>query len=295
MPLRRCLIPLFCLLLLLGACSRLDLGYRHLDWLISWSLDDYLDLSSQQKRWLKPRLQQHLRWHCSSQLPAYSAWLQHSTELVGQEQVQPRQFEAQFMQFRHAVDGIASEVTPTFSELLAGLSPAQVEHFKQRLTEENQKLREQYLEPPPDEQAVNRQEQMEERLEPWFGPLTGTQQALVAHWARQSELNSQDWFDNRMRWQDAFRSALDERQDADFAPRLQQLLQQRSAFWTPAYREQFERSQTALAELFAGLINSADAPQRQRLQERLGKLREDLDSLACNASPTAPAVASRSE
>ncbi|MBC9249928.1 hypothetical protein A9179_06525 [Pseudomonas alcaligenes] len=294
MPLRRHLIALFCLCLLLGACSRLDLGYRHLDWLISWSLDDYLDLSSQQKRWLKPRLQQHLRWHCSTQLPAYSAWLQRSEELAGQAQVEPEQFAAQFDQFRQALDAVFIQFTPTLSELLGGLSPLQVQHLRQRMAEEDQQLREDFLDPPPEQQIAERQERMQERLQPWFGKLSEQQQALLAHWAQQPELNNQDWFDNRARWQQAFAATVDDRRGADFAQRLQHLLQQRTEFWTPAYREQFERSQTALAELFAGLINSADAKQRQRLQQRLGQLREDLDGLAC-VSPAEPAVASRSE
>ncbi|HSC83457.1 MAG TPA: DUF6279 family lipoprotein [Pseudomonas sp.] len=293
MPLRR-LTALLCLCLLLGACSRLDLGYRNLDWLISWSLDDYLDLSSQQKRWLKPRLQQHLRWHCSSQLPAYSAWLLHNEELVSQAQVEPEQFNEQFAQFHQAIDAVFIQFTPTLTGLLSGLSPLQVQHLKQRMAEEDQQLHEEFLEPAPEQQIAERQERMQERLRPWFGKLSAQQQALIAHWAQLPELNNQAWFDNRERWQEAFTAAVDDRRGDDFAGRLQHLLQQRTAFWTPAYREQFARSQTALAELFADLINSADAKQRQRLQQRLGQLREDLDGLAC-VSPAEPEVANRSE
>ena len=41
---------------LLAACSRIDLAYRNLDWLLTWRVDQYLDLDRQQKAWLKPRL-----------------------------------------------------------------------------------------------------------------------------------------------------------------------------------------------------------------------------------------------
>src|SRR6218665_176413 len=70
-------LPLLALLAgisLLTACSRLDLAYRNLDWLLAWRIDSYLDLDAEQKAWLKPRISQHLAWHCSTQLPQLADW-----------------------------------------------------------------------------------------------------------------------------------------------------------------------------------------------------------------------------
>lgn len=294
MRLRRCAIVLLCATLLLGACSRLDLAYRNLDWLIGWSLDDYLQLDSAQQDWLKPRLREHLDWHCSTQLPAYSAWLQRSAALVAQTPLQAQQFQAPFNEFRQAIDAIATQITPTGIELLRGLSPRQVAELDQALSEENQRLRREYLQPPLEEQIASRAERMRERLQPWFGELSRQQQERVEAWSRQLGEQNRLWLDNRMHWQAEFRALLDARRSADFAARLQHLVQQRTGSWTPAYREQFERSQVALAELLADLFNSADARQRQRVQQRLAALRQDLDGLACT-TPTEAAVANRSE
>jgi len=77
-----------CLLLALGllvsACSKAGLAYRNLDWVISWRVNQYLDLDSQQKAWFKPKLQEHLTWHCSTELPRYVDWLQRTQDLVQQ-------------------------------------------------------------------------------------------------------------------------------------------------------------------------------------------------------------------
>ncbi|WP_240008758.1 DUF6279 family lipoprotein [Aquipseudomonas campi] len=295
MHLRRRAIALLCVTLLLGACSRIDLAYRNLDWLISWSLDDYLQLNSTQKDWLKPRLREHLDWHCSTQLPAYSAWLQRSAALVEQPQLQPEQLQAQFSEFRQALDAIAVEITPTGTELLRGLNPLQVQELEAAMAQEDAELRAEYLEPAMEEQITRRRERMEERLQPWFGQLNDAQRGHVAIWASQLGEQNRLWLDNRAHWQAKLRAALESRRGADFDVRLQSLLQQRAQHWTPAYREQFERSQQLLAELFSNLLNAADNPQRQHLQQRLAALRQDLDSLACQAPTTAPAVANRSE
>ena len=42
-------------LLMLAACSRLELAYRNLDRLIPWRLDDYLSLDRAQRDWLDAR------------------------------------------------------------------------------------------------------------------------------------------------------------------------------------------------------------------------------------------------
>ena len=297
MRLRHFTLPLLCATLLLGACSRIDLAYRNLDWLISWSLDDYLQLNSAQKDWLKPRLREHLDWHCSTQLPAYSAWLQRSEALAGQPQLDPQQLQAQFGEFRQALDAIAVEITPTGTELLRGLNPLQVQEFEAAMAREDAELRAEYLQPSTEEQITQRRERMEERLQPWFGELNDAQLNYVAAWASQLGEQNRLWLDNRAHWQGKLRAALASRRGADFDARLQSLLQERAQHWTPAYREQFERSQRALAELFSNLLNTADSDQRQHLQQRLAALRADLDSLACTkpAAPGEPAVASRSE
>src|SRR3990167_7853221 len=103
-------------LVLLTSCSRLELGYRNLDLLIPWSMDNYVSLTGEQKAWLKPRLTQHIAWHCKSQLPRYADWLQRSATLVAQPDPEAARFQAQFSEFRHAVDDIVVQVTPDLTE-----------------------------------------------------------------------------------------------------------------------------------------------------------------------------------
>lgn len=281
MSVRHFAIPLLCLTLLLGACSRLDFGYRNLDWLIPWSLSDYIKLSREQKKWLKPRLQETLSWHCSTQLPAYSAWLQRSQELAGQPQVRPAEFEGQFDEFRHAIDAIATQITPDTIELLQSLSDKQVADLQSKLDAQQSTLRKESQEQPLEKQVAERVKRMEERLRPWFGRLSAEQKQRIEQWSADLGEQNQAWLDNRAHWQALLMDTLRQRHDEQFAARFSHLLQQRHDLWTPAYRQQFEHSQTALAELFADLFNSADAAQRERLQSRLADLRKNLEGLTC--------------
>jgi hypothetical protein len=277
---------LFGLSLLLDACSRFGLAYRNLDWLVPWRLNGYLNLDSEQQAWLKPRLQAHLDWHCRSELPRYLDWLQRTRTLLEQSQPSAAQLLIQFAEVDAALKRIAVQITPTAIELLQTLSPKQVAELHATLDEHNRKDRQNFLEPPLQTQISERAERMEARLQPWLGRLNEAQRARIALWANTQGERNRQWLDNRMRWQEALRAAVETRHSETFPARLTRLLQERESFYDAAYRETQRRSRQALAELFSDLLANADANQRERLDHRLHDLNRELTEQFCSP-PTA--------
>jgi hypothetical protein len=180
MPLRTPLLLLLVVTVLLTACSRVGLAYRNLDWLIPWKLDDYLPLNAEQSAWLKPRLQQHLAWHCSVELPRYLEWLAGNQALL--DQPDEAQLNAQLDAFADAVQRLAVQLTPTATDLLRSLSPYQVEQLFAALEQQNAKLHEEYVAPSREQQIARRAQRMEERLQPWFGSLKQDQRDRPTAW-----------------------------------------------------------------------------------------------------------------
>lgn len=279
MPLRTPLLLLLVVTVLLTACSRVGLAYRNLDWLIPWKLDDYLPLNAEQSAWLKPRLQQHLAWHCSVELPRYLEWLAGNQALL--DQPDEAQLNAQLDAFADAVQRLAVQLTPTATDLLRSLSPYQVEQLFAALEQQNAKLHEEYVAPSREQQIARRAQRMEERLQPWFGSLKQDQRDSVVAWANRLDAQNPIWMDNRLAWQQALRDALEVRRGDDFAPRLSALLQQRERFYTEAYRASYANNRQALAELFHALLTQTDAEQRERARQRLASLRRDLAAEQC--------------
>lgn len=288
------LLVLLAGLTLLTACSRLDLAYRNLDWLLTWRIDSYLDLNSEQKAWLKPRLNQHLAWHCSTQLPQLANWLDQDRANLEAGQLDAPHLKARFLDLRDALGEVSTEISPTAAGLLQQLSPLQVQQLRQSMAKENEKLRREFVEPPLAEQISKRSDTTEERLEPWFGKLDAQQKALVRSWAEQRGEQNRLWLDSRERWQAALLQELDARRSADFPQRIEALLRERQDYWSEDYRRSFTDGERSLAELLDQLIATSSPAQRQQLSERLGALREDIAKLTCT-SPAAEAVASRSE
>ena len=283
-PAVKTLLLLLCLSLLISACSRAGLAYRNLDWLVPWRLNDYLNLDSQQQAWLKPRLQTHLQWHCSAELPRYIDWLQTTESILAQPQPNSAQLLEQFAQFDAALNRIGVEITPTAIELLQGLSEQQVNELYAAMDEDNLEDRQDFLDPPLATQISERQTRMQERLRPWLGRLNSAQTEHIATWANSLGEQNRLWLENRQLWQAELRKVVAERDSADFAERVTRLLQQRESFYSDEYRASYGRSRQALATLFSQLLSNSDEAQRERLSHRLRDLRRDLAEQQCGAA-----------
>lgn len=269
-------------LLLLAACSRVELVYRNLDWLIPWKVDNYLTLDAQQSTWLDARLEEHLRWHCSSQLPLYLDWLEHKRGLLAGSP-EARQLEAPMTEARALLRPIFARLAPDGARLLAGLSAAQVDELDERLAAERAKLAELHLGGPLDERLLRRAARMQQRLENWLGPLHPQQRAYLRLWAARQEENVRPWLAYRERWQLQLLDSLRRTPREDLAVRLEPLLRTPERYWDEDYRAAVRRAQQALAELLSRLWTSATPAQRAYLQTRLDTLSSDFAGLVCRA------------
>ncbi|MFZ6050305.1 DUF6279 family lipoprotein [Pseudomonas sp. CR3202] len=267
--------------LLLAACSRLDLAYRNLDLVIPWWISNYVSLDDGQKRWLEPRLEKHLSWHCRTQLPGYIAWLEQLDKLSQQPTLTATDLRGQFSQVRDALQDVAVEITPTVLGLAQSLSPQQMGELYVAMDERNAELRAEHVAPSVKDQVAARAQRMRERVEDWLGPLRPSQQARIDTWARSQGDYNRVWAENRDSWQKELRNTLYGRHGPDFPQRLTSLLQQPESHWAPAYRKAYPASEQALAQLLADLFNSADQRQRSALRERIGEMAEDLKGLDC--------------
>lgn len=275
-----------CLLLSLGllvsACSKAGLAYRNLDWVISWRVNQYLDLDSQQKTWFKPKLQEHLAWHCSTELPRYVDWLQRTEQLVQAPEPDARQMEAQMIEAEQAFNAIVQQTNSTTVALLADLRPEQVERLYARMEKDNREDRQKFLEPPLETQISERAERLEKRLKPWFGNLNETQKARIAQWASERRDQNRLWLENRARWQGEFRRVLDDRDAEDFAQRMSHVLENRRGGHDQQTTQAYEQSRQAMAALLSDLLAAADHRQRDQVNQRLTSIRADLAGEICS-------------
>ena len=267
--------------LALGACSRVGLAYRNLDVIIPWTLGDYLDMNGEQKGWFNERLQEHLSWHCTTQLPGYLDWLDRLQTMVETNQVTDEALQARTVEAKNAIAETAREITPSAIELLQGLDDKQVAEMNDAFAKDLRKRQQNYVEPPLAEQIKERGERMEKRLNDWLGPLSPTQKQRVLAWTNALGDQNTQWIANREHWQKQFSAAVAQRKSPEFPQRIETLLINRESLWTADYRKAYANTEAQGRALAVDLMAESTPQQRQRLLKKIEGVRKDFNDLKC--------------
>ena len=169
------------LLLIQGSCNTLYLGYNNLNWLTRWSLDSYLDLTSDQDRWLNVRLAEHIVWHREEELPQYLNFLR-DIQAKARDGLNPEELREGLEQVDLSWNRLMDQLRPDAAQLLADLKPDQVDELRDVFREENEEIAER-LEKTTEEREEKLRDQRQESLEEWFGDWSPEQlQALEGIW-----------------------------------------------------------------------------------------------------------------
>lgn len=275
------LVILLTLSLVLAGCNRVGLAYRNLDVIIPWTLSDYLEMNAGQKSWFNDTLKEHLAWHCTTQLPGYLDWLDRLQQMVDTNQVTDAALQTRTAEAKQAIAESARAITPSAVELLQGLDDQQVQDMEQAFAKDLRKRQDEYLKPPLEQQIKERAERMNKRLDAWLGPLSASQQNRVTAWSIALGEQNQQWIGNRAHWQTLFIAAVKDRHSSDFPQKIEQLLVNRESLWTPEYRQAYAQTETAARSLIVDLMAESTVPQRQKLTQKIDKVRSDFKALKC--------------
>ncbi|UVH50327.1 DUF6279 family lipoprotein [Pseudomonas sp. CBS] len=275
------LVMLLTLSLVLAGCNRVGLAYRNLDVIIPWTLSDYLEMNAGQKSWFNDTLKEHLAWHCTTQLPGYLDWLDRLQQMVDTNQVTDAALQTRTAEAKQAIAESARAITPSAVELLQGLDDQQVQDMEQAFAKDLRKRQDEYLKPPLEQQIKERAERMNKRLDAWLGPLSASQQNRVTAWSIALGEQNQQWIGNRAHWQTLFIAAVKDRHSSDFPQKIEQLLVDRESLWTPEYRQAYAQTETAARSLIVDLMAESTIPQRQKLTQKIDKVRSDFKALKC--------------
>ena len=275
------LVVLLTLSLVLAGCNRVGLAYRNLDVIIPWTLNDYLDMNAGQKSWFNDTLKEHLAWHCTTQLPGYLDWLDRLQQMVDSHQVSDAALQAHALEAKQAIADVARQITPSAIELLRGLDEQQVREMDAALTKDLGKRQDEYLKPPLEQQIKERSERMSKRLDTWLGPLSASQQERVLAWSTALGAQNQQWIGNRAHWQAQFIAEVNQRASSDFPRKMEQLLVDRESLWTADYRQAYAQTEAAARSLLVDVMAESTVQQRQKLVQRIAKVRSDFQALKC--------------
>lgn len=192
-PLKRLLLTAV-MLLGVGGCSNLQIGYNYADTFSLYYLDGYLDLTPAQEQKASAGLQRLFAWHRQNELPAYARELAAAQQfMLGQLTLEQVAGLNAFM--RASLERTALQATPMLSELLLSLTPAQVTYLREQLEQSNAEFREEYL---AGDERQQRYQLLQEQFEDWFGELDPQQLAVLRVTSADWPVDNRFWYDERL-------------------------------------------------------------------------------------------------
>ena len=283
-PLGR-LIFLLAAAILLNGCSAMRLGYGNGDSLARWWMDQYLDFTPEQDALVRERLTRLHLWHRQSQLPDYAVLLREARDLVDSQPTAANSLGLSESIIRR-VRTLADKAMPDVADLLATLTPAQIDRMAARLADKNADYaKEARLAEGEAGQRKARMKRLLERAEYWFGDFSGDQETAIRRLIDAQPTGSQFWFDERLRrqreWLDLVRKVQRERPARDAVISLLRDYAERFDIPVePTRRAQAIALRRSSAELAVAMHALTGKAQRDHARHKFDDLIREVGELA---------------
>jgi hypothetical protein len=263
---------------MLSACSTASVAYRNARvlydnaaTLVLWSLDDYIDLTADQKDLARDRLGQALAWYRRNELPTYGQFLETLDGQVDAGLTEPA-LRADQERLRGFYRDTAEHLLPDAADLFATLDASQIDDLEQRLAKADRRMLE--------KASASRSRALAktiDHLEAWTGPLAPAQRDLVkARMGALPDLTPQRVAEWRLR-QGRLIALLRLRPPRDtMVAQLRGLLFDTDAWRDAAYGRALGERDAAFVSTLAELARTLDASQLAHVRERIRGLQSDI-------------------
>jgi len=276
--------------LVVGGCSATRTVYNNLDWVVTWYLARHFDLDKEQKADLREMVVRNMDWHRRTQLPLYADYARDLADDLDQP-VSPDIVRGRYIQLLDFWDASMLQIIPDTYLFLTNLTDEQVDQMIEEMEKNNQEMYDEYSGSTPEEREENRNRNTIKGIERIFGKLNEEQKQLVRDSLADMEDASEEWVENRRRWQSAYIELIREKPPEDeYKKRLTSLYVSPRGYDEPEFQARVDRNLERAVAMMSDLMNSLTPKQREKAQKRLRKYAVDFDRLAAQAEQAQTAV-----
>lgn len=273
-------LTLLCLLLSLGGCS-LKMSYPFMDWWLSWTVRDYIDLNKPQRQLLEAQLDNFHRWHQQTQLKQYAKFVEQlSTQLdqpLTEDKLQTLNQDIQ----QHWLESL-DYLIPSIDQMFVSLNSKQWQKLLSNITASQESYSRPFL-----KSNKQRIKQREKRFisgaKRWVGKLNTQQQHMIHQWAQQLHPTAQLSLTRQAQWNDDASKLFNQRHELDSGSRQQRIRR----LLTGDLDNLSTESQQVLSDnrqqtyqLLINLQRSLTEKQRRKLWQRLTNYHADFHFLS---------------
>jgi hypothetical protein len=261
----------------LAGCSANRFLYNRADTFVRWTIDDYVDLTSEQQKQFDADLDGLLEWHRRDELPLYREFIVSSLDaLEGGVTID------EAILISGGIDEAANRLQVKLVDLLLGsaegLTDGQIRDFLDELDRQQEEYAQERLIRDNIEYADDAADSLRRLGKRLLGRLNDDQKALIQ--SRSTELMRIDrlWHEDRSAWGAKLGTILESRLPG-WQTEVRVLGDTRSEARTPAYVAGIEHNGDVILGLLVEVINGRTDRQDRRMRGFLDDLIADIDAL----------------
>lgn len=268
---------------LLASCST-KFAYNNIDWLIHWYIDDYVDLTDQQKLKFDENLDNWLQWHKTQELSKYSAHLENLIQQVSDDTLDYDDIEAHRVVVRQYWFNARSKAADGLVDIASSLSSEQLTNIFIELNRQKEKENKEFEKIkalPPEKRKKRWVKRNEKNMRRWLGRLNEKQKQVVEKYYDEFKPSRDLWFQYEQDYQQALRELFVLYQGhTEFKPRLHNMIVEPQQFRSEELSEVIEYNSRVSQRLMLELYQLSSNKQKRKLVAELNDLREDILSIA---------------
>ena len=264
------------------AYNNAAMAYSNLGPMLTWMVDDYVDLDGHREDWVRVRIDRVLAWHRVEELPRYRALLDtmlaKSARPYTAEDIATHQRE-----LRAAYHRVIAHVLPDTAEFLLGLGDSDLAHMERKFDEDNRKFLVESVKGTPEQRLERRMKRFVGHLESWVGRLSGEQRTLVSQRYHELEDFTEELLAER-RYRQAEMMALVRAKPtkAELEAGLKRLFVDTDSWRRPEYQVKLKARDRHLHAMIADLSATLTPEQRANLQARIRRFLGDISTLTAS-------------
>lgn len=260
---------------LLAGCSQ-TFTYNHLDWLIPWYVDDYVDITRKQKQVLKRHLGPLLRWHREEELVSYIVILDR-IEADLQSPVTAGTVMNWVNEVIAATKRIEDSMLDMSLDFSTALSDEQMQEFAASIRKEQEEYEEEYLPRSDEEYVEENTENLEDFLGEYLGRLSPEQKRRLQQGARDMRRFDAAWLEEHEAWLDTLEPFL--KRPEGWQEAVRKAHDQRDKNRPPEYNAILDHNMRVLTQAVADVLNTMSEKQRAKVMREIGKLKARIRKL----------------
>jgi hypothetical protein len=267
------IIGLLCLLLGLGGCSAIKLGYNALPEVAYWWLDGFVDFDDGQRQPVRDDIARVHAWHRTEELPRYVAVLQ-QVERLAATGFTPAQACALEPALRERAVVLLRGIEPYATAHALTLQPQQIQRIRRKYEERNREYQKEWVRLDRDELLEKREKEIVKRADTIYGAVNDRQLAVLRDHLRASAFSPAMALKERQRRQQDTLAVLQRVSShgvalGDARAAVRGLLDRYLASPEPAYRAYVDTLRLETCRLIAALHEAATPEQRDTAVRRL--------------------------